>query len=485
MTATATASVPPPGMPPGGADPSPVGASAATVVPRRRAGLRARATVAAALAALLVSVALSALTYALVRNYLVDQRESVALRQTYANAKVVRDALREPGTDVAGLLASVRAEPGGIVYLNWRERWFFPQAGRAPQEVLPADVLAAVDGTFTGRQRFRFGDRPYLAVAVSMPQVDAAYVEVFPLDPLGRTLDVLRNSLVVAALVTTVGGGLLGIWSSATVLRPLTRMSRAASSLASGRIDTRLPDETDPDLDRLVEAFNAMADAVQARIEREARFAADVSHELRTPLAAIAASLEVIERRRDELPDRSRQALDLLSVKIHRLERTVQDLLEITRIDAGGDVAEPEPVVLVDVVRRIAESLGVSAMPIEAVGRAAEPLVVDKRRVERIVANLVENAVVHGGGPVRAVVDVSGSFARLELHDAGPGIPPAERGRVFERFARGAASSRRPGSGLGLAIVAEHADRLGGTVRVDDRPGGGSIFVVSFPVVLP
>jgi two-component system, OmpR family, sensor histidine kinase MtrB len=452
---------------------------------RRRPGLRTRATVAAGLAALLVSVALSMLTYALVRNYVLEQRDSVALRQTYANAKVVRDALDEPATNVSQLLASIRAEPGGVVYLNRRSGWFQPRAGLSPEEVLPVAVLDAVANRTTGRQRFSRDGVPFLAVAVSMPQVDAAYVEVFPLEPLVRTLDILRNSLVVAAFVTTIGGGLLGVWSSARVLRPLSRVSRAASSLASGGLDVRLTDETDPDLDRLVVAFNAMADAVQARIEREARFAADVSHELRTPLAAIAASLEVIERRRDDLPDRARQALDLLSVKVHRLERTVQDLLEITRMDAGGDVADPEPVILTDVVRRIAESLGTTTMVVRSSGQADRKLLVDKRRVERIVANLLENAQVHADGPVCAVIDVTGGRARLEVHDAGPGVPMAERGRVFERFARGSAGNRRPGSGLGLAIVAEHAHRLGGSVRIDDRPGGGSIFVVTFPVETP
>jgi signal transduction histidine kinase len=266
------------------------------------------------------------------------------------------------------------------------------------------------------------------------------------------------------------------------LLRPLDRITGVAGEIAAGSLDTRVALEGDPDLDRLAESFNEMADAVQARIEREARFASDVSHELRSPITALAAAAEVIHGRRGELPDRTQQALDVVVGQVRRFDAMVIDLLELSRIDAGTADLHTEEVDLVGLCRRVAARNGFADLPIEVCDGAPTTAVVDKLRFERILANLLENADHHGGGPLRiAIQPTEGPSVLVAVEDAGPGVARSERARIFERFARGSAARHRVGTGLGLALVAEHAAAQGGEAWVEDRNGGGARFVVRVP----
>ena len=210
-----------------------------------------------------------------------------------------------------------------------------------------------------------------------------------------------------------------GWWTSRRLLRPLDRITGVAGEIAAGSLDTRVALEGDPDLDRLAESFNEMADTVQARIEREARFASDVSHELRSPITALAAAAEVINGRRGELPDRTQQALDVVVGQVRRFDAMVIDLLELSRIDAGATDLHTEEVDVVALCRRIAARNGFPDLPIDVDSRAPTTVVLDRLRFERIVANLLENAEHHGGGPVRISIEP----------DDGPVRPDRGRGR--------------------------------------------------------
>ena len=184
-----------------------------------------------------------------------------------------------------------------------------------------------------------------------------------------------------------------------------------------------------------------------------------------------------------DLPARSQQALDVVTSQVRRFDQMVLDLLEISRLDAGVTEFNPEPVLLGDMARRIAARYGFEKVPVWVDnGWAERPVAVDKRRLERILANLLGNADQHGGGPTGIAVDNGANgFVNLVVEDAGPGVIQSERTRIFERFARGTAARHRVGTGLGLALVVEHAAVHGGTAWVEDRTGGGSRFVVSFP----
>jgi signal transduction histidine kinase len=261
----------------------------------------------------------------------------------------------------------------------------------------------------------------------------------------------------------------------------------AASAIANGRFDTRLASNGKSDLAALAAAFNQMVDAVQDRVEREARFASDVAHELRSPLTTLANSASVLESRRDELPERSQQALDLLTGEIHRFQRMVFDLLEISRLDAGVSNLTLSVVNTSELVRNALASAGASEVPLDIdVASAESYLNVDKRRFERIMTNLLANAERHGGGASRVEVRSDDAEVHIAVEDQGPGVSADDRQHIFDRFARGAATAgtrgRGSGTGLGLALVNEHVKLHDGTVSVESSKSGGARFVVSLPL---
>lgn len=450
-----------------------------------RLGLRARVTFAFALGALTLSAVLSFLTYGLTRNYLVQQREESAVSQAYLNGRVVRDALRSPEPDVAKLLTSLENPAGTGSVLRFRDRWFVNSLA-VGSDALPPGLRGEVQAGRPAVQRFSLAGEPWVAVGVPLPRVGAAYFEAFTLAEAKRTLEILGFSLAGAALATTLAGAAMGRWASGRVLRPLGGVSEAAAAIAGGRLDTRLAIADDKDLAPFAESFNRMVDALSTRIERDTRFASDVSHELRSPLTTLATSLEVLWRRRDDLPPRAQTALDLMAGEVVRFQRLVEDLLEISRCDAGVAELHLEEVHVGDLVRNALDAVGDDiAVDVEPHLLVASVLA-DKRRVERVVANLVDNARAYGKGVTRVAVEQEGPAIRLVVEDSGPGVKPDEREKVFERFFRGTASGRRSGegSGLGLALVAEHVRLHGGRVWVEGRRHGpGARFVVEIPAV--
>ena len=221
----------------------------------------------------------------------------------------------------------------------------------------------------SGRAAVRPRRRHYVGVGIHIAEVDADYYEAFQLGPTERTLRTILLALVIGSAITVLLATGVGWWTSRRLLQPLGRITDAAGEIAAGDLDTRVAPEGDPDLDRLADSFNDMADAVQTRIEREARFASDVSHELRSPITALAAAAEVINGRRGELPDRTQQALDVVVGQVRRFDAMVIDLLELSRIDAGATDIHIEEVDIVALCRRIAARNGFADLPIDV----AEP----------------------------------------------------------------------------------------------------------------
>ncbi len=281
-------------------------------------------------------------------------------------------------------------------------------------------------------------------------------------------------------MVTTLVGGTLGYWLSRRTLRPLANVGLAAEAIAGGRLDTRLEGTEDPDLNVLVTSFNHMAQALEERIDRDGRFASDVSHELRSPLMTLAASVSVLASRREEMPDdASRSALDLMDADVARFQQLVDDLLEISRFDAGVARLSLDEVSLPELVRQaVAQRRDVPDDLVSTSTPAWTTSCVraDKRRLVRMLDNLLGNAEAYGGGATRVGVEADGDPVRLAVEDDGPGVPVEDRGRIFDRFSRGGGAGRRSASGdgvgLGLSLVAEHARLHGGRAWVEDRPDG-------------
>jgi signal transduction histidine kinase len=432
------------------------------------------------LLALVTTVTLSVVAYTFARSSLIDERKTEAQQQAISNARDVRRLL-EPGTPDFGEVFEEEIPPSREDGFNFAilDDGTVVASNVAAPDAVPNELKAAVEDGVAGMQRFTFEGELYLGVAIPLDEVGAQYFEGFPLDDTERSLGVLLLVLAIGSAVITSLAGAVGIWTSRRLLRPLERLSTAAGQIAAGDFDTRVAPERDPDLAPIVDSFNAMADAVQARVEREARFASDVSHELRSPITALAAATEVLEARRDEMPARARQAVDVIVSQIRRFDGMVLDLLELSRIDAGAADLHLESLDVAELCRRVAAHSGFGAVPIEFDPHAATAVRIDRVRFERVLGNLLSNAQQHAGGPTRIAVEATDpGFVLVVVEDAGPGVNDDEKQRIFERFTRGSASRHRVGTGLGLALVAEHTAALGGSAWVEDRPGGGSRFVV-------
>jgi signal transduction histidine kinase len=456
---------------------------------KRRLGLRARVTTAFALGALALSSVLAGIGYLAVRNSIVNQQLASMRHQALANAVLLRGELRVPTAYIPALITTLDSGPDTDSLIYSSEHWDPSSATLSPRQLplaLRTHVLAGtaawqVVGS-SGVSELIVGV-PIHAQTASRTE-NAAYFEIFDLSDLTRTLHALLAALALAALITTVAGAVLGRWASARTLRPLRETTQAALAIAGGRLGTRLESADFADLAPFASAFNQMVDQLQERIEREARFTSDVNHELRSPLTTLANSLSVLEARRDELPPRALQALDLLGAEVRRFRRLVDELLEISRIDAKPDDISRDEVTIGSLVEHTVQATGTNVPTQFGPGVASQHILVDKRRFERIFANLFENAQRYAGGVTLLAIEDHGDTVRFLVEDAGPGIAPEERDRIFERFSRGSTGRRRglgDGTGLGLAIVAQHVNQHGGRVWVEERLGGGSRFVVELP----
>src|SRR3989442_469890 len=225
-----------------------------------------------------------------------------------------------------------------------------------------------------------------------------------------------------------------------------------------------------------------IGDLSEAR-DRERRFTSDVAHELRTPLAALVSEASLLREQLERIPADARRPAELLVADVGRLRRLVEDLMEISRFDAGKEVVRTEPVDVSSLVAAVLRARGWEAR----VELRAEPLPLetDRRRLERIVSNLVGNALEHGGGRAAVTVGRDAVGAFVEVADRGHGIAPEHLSHLFDRFYKADPSRSSPGSGLGLGIARENARLLGGDLRVWSEVGVGSRFTLVLPVTDP
>ncbi|HSB84841.1 MAG TPA: HAMP domain-containing sensor histidine kinase [Ilumatobacteraceae bacterium] len=458
-----------------------------------RLGLRTRIMSMFIIGALLLSTVLAAVAYSFTRASLLNQRERTSTEQAYVHAAVAQREILT-GTTSANAI-SLRLQQVGVsqAAINMDGAWASPSA-KVTSDAIPAEIQRRVMvDRVPAKMITRFDNVPTLVIGIPLESADAAYFEFADLADANTTLRNVGLSLLFGGVITTLAGAVAGMLAAKRAIRPLGDAAQAAKAIAGGRLDTRLEDTDDPDLQLLSTAFNDMAEALQNRVERDARFASDVSHELRSPLMTLAASVEVLQARRDEMPERAQAALDLLVADVARFQGLVADLLEISRFDAGAIRLHLEDLLVAEFVR---QAVAVSSMPQSklAVSERAENLVMrgDRRRLARVVANLIDNARLHGGGAPEIIVseaegeDEPLAHVWIAVEDHGPGVAAEERTLVFERFARGGVAGRRSasdGAGLGLALVEEHVRMHGGRVWVEDRLDGepGARFVLELP----
>jgi two-component system, OmpR family, sensor histidine kinase MtrB len=449
--------------------------------------LRARATAAFAAVVLVLTGVLVAVVWISVSSYLLLQRERVALAQTEANARQVVRSLAGDVLSPADALSQLPRETGSTSLLRTGDDRWTTSSLLIGRDDLPVELRRRVRDGAAAQQRIEVDGTTMLAIGMPLPADEQAYFEIYSLEELDGTYRVLGIVLAAAALTVVPLSVLVGWRVTRPALKPLDDLAGAAAAIADGDLHTRIDPGDDPSLAPLAASFNRTAEALEQRLRSDARFAADVSHELRSPLTTMLNAAALVDAYRDRLPDDGREGLDLLQTEVRNFERLVSDLLEISRADAGSTDAALETVRLTDLVRATLDRRNRARgaeVPLTVADGARDLLVrADKRRLERVLANLMDNADAHGEGLTAVTVARQGDRATVAVDDAGPGVPAAERERIFERFARGSRSGRASsgGSGLGLSLVVRHLALMDGGVHVTDAPAGGARFVVDLP----
>jgi two-component system, OmpR family, sensor histidine kinase MtrB len=439
--------------------------------------LRRRLTIALALAVGMSAAALAAGSYFVVRHNLLADSVNSSAQQARRNLRAAPTYLK---AGPAALLNASRA--GGFDTVGVQRGLQFSSRFDLALDQVPSGLRRLVRQGKLAYQRRTVAGQYYLIVGGPVGKRTELYY-FFSEQSLRHELVVLRNILLIGGGILVLLAAFAGAVLARRTLRPVAQASEAAHSLAEGLLETRLPVEGQDEFGTWAQSFNEMAEALEEKIAalsaaqaRERRFTADVAHELRTPLAALVGEASLLTEHLDQMPPESRRPAELLISDVGRLRSLVEDLMEISRLDAGAEAVHNEPVDLATLTGAIVRARGWDGrVRLDADETAIET---DPRRVERILSNLIGNALEHGGDRADVRVGRENGRAFVEIADHGPGIPPEHLPHLFERFYKADPSRTGRGSGLGLAIAQENARLLGGAIEVWSEPGMGSRFTL-------
>jgi two-component system sensor histidine kinase MtrB len=459
------------------------------IVPRGR--MRRRLTIAFMLAAGISAAALAAGSYLLVRDSRLEDSLDRSLEQaraTFVLAATILGGSSDPAA--ADELVAALERRAGFEAVVISEGEAISTSLSLTGAQVPQDLQAVVEDGGLAYRRAEIGGEHQLVVGGKPFRSGTEVYLFFSEEQIYADLRELAIVLFAGTGVLVVLAGIGGALLARRTLHPVAQASQAAHSLAEGLLDTRLPVERHDEFGAWAASFNEMADALEQKIEalseaqaRERRFTSDVAHELRTPVTALMNEATLLREHLDAMPPKARRPAELLVEDVARLRRLVEDLLEISRFDAGKERVQSEEVDLGALTASLVAGRGWA----DRVSLDAAPvtLTTDRRRVERVVSNLVENALAHGSpeAVVKVGEDAEGAF--VEVSDLGPGIAAEDLPHVFERFYKADPARAGGGSGLGLAIALENARLLGGEISVWSRPGAGARFTLRLPVTRP
>ena len=379
-----------------------------------------------------------------------------------------------------------------------------------PERSVPADLRRKLDakaGTFrqyTEIKRIGSDDGvPALIIGKRLNDVNSNQYQLYYLFPFSQeaeSLKLVTGTLATAGVFVVILLGAIAWLVVRQVVTPVRMAAGISERLAAGILQERMKVTGEDDIARLGESFNKMAQNLQSKIQQleelsrmQRRFVSDVSHELRTPLTTVRMAADVIHEGREDFDPATARSAELLRGQLDRFESLLAELLEISRFDAGAAALEAEPIDLRDVVHRVIEGAEplAEAKGTRIVVRGGEQPVIaeaDARRVERVLRNLVVNAVEHGEGrdvvvKLASAGGRSGGAVAVAVRDYGVGLKPGEASRVFNRFWRADPARARTtgGTGLGLSIAVEDARLHGGWLQAWGEPGGGSQFRLTLP----
>jgi signal transduction histidine kinase len=454
-------------------------------------GVRGRLTATIVALVVLTATVLGVAAYAFVDTRLHDQTLGEAADQARFDLSVlIPGRLDDPPTP-AGMAKLgddfQRRGLGTIIVDSAGQPFGTPSSLTAAYGAIPASVRDLVDHGQIAYAWQSIGGSPSLVVGGRVAGTGPAVYFVRDTRAIDDTLLQLRIALIAGAVVLALVATVAAQRVARGVLAPVDDAAHAARRIAEGDLSARVPVTSTDEFGLWAEQFNEMADTLEDTIVRleaaqtqNRRFVADVSHELRTPVAALVAEASILRDHLDALPAASRRAGELVIQDVGRLRDLVEDLMELSRFDAAGEEIRTGPVDL----RRLIRDVAAARHPDAVLELPDDRIVIetDPRRLERILANLLDNAREHAPGAVVVVRLVAHTDAvSVSVADRGPGVPPDRLDRIFDRFFM-ADPSRRGGSGLGLAIAAENAALLGGRLRARNREGGGLAIELALPV---
>ena len=455
---------------------------------RRPLGLRPRLVTTFAAVAALASVAVAVISFVLVRDVTLRRAVDTAVRESQVHLSDAAATLPADAShgQVRRFVTGLRSRgPLDVVAVHGGES--VTTSISLTDAAIPDGLREPVAQGRVAAVRADIAGRPAVVVGGAVQPGGPAFYFFFPLTEIAADLTLLARVLAGTSGVLVALSAGVGAVAASGLLRPIRRMRTAVREVAAGALDTRLPEEGGDELVELARAFNRMTAALRRTVgdlrELEAgqrRFVSDVSHELRTPLTALTTAADVLDANTDGLSDAGRRAAGLIIVETRRLGALVEDLMEISRMDAGAAEVTLEAV---DVAANVQGALRVRGwqdrVTLRTDGRA--DTLIDARRLDAIVGNLVGNALDHGSPPVVVAVDTDRERVQVTVSDAGPGIAPQHIGRVFDRFYKADRARSRGGTGLGLAIARENARLHGGDITVASRAGQGTTFTLWLP----
>jgi heavy metal sensor kinase len=385
-------------------------------------------------------------------------------------AEDARNTVAAPGRSVA-----ILDERGGVLAAHWGGLELPDPLARSFEN--PAVWTARTGaGAWRVHARLQSFDATRLVLLVASPLADV-----------GREQREVWEAILVGIPIVLLLAGGGGLWLASVGLRPITDMARRAARIPpTGMEDLGQPDRTD-ELGQLATAFNGLVARLRAALQTQRQFMADASHELRTPVSVVRAASDVMlsRQRRDEAE--YREALAIIGGQARRLGGLVEDMLVLARADAGGYPLRPVDLYLDELVADCRRAVDVLAtergVTIQSAPAAEISFRGDEDLLRRLVLNILQNAVQHTpqGGSVAVQVCQDSDAVRIRVSDDGPGIPPADQGRIFDRFVQLDAARRGLGTGLGLPIARWIAEAHCGTLVLEKSDADGSTFCVSLP----
>ncbi|MFF0773144.1 ATP-binding protein [Nonomuraea wenchangensis] len=481
------------------------------MAPRPSLGLRARLLFAFALLCVVTAAAVAGGSYVQARNDILRRTQDAAVQTLTGRMQALYPlpTATPDREELAGIAAAAQFDFSVALYGGRYAPISPPQPPPPGRDgpglearvqalsVISPEMRQAVAGGSTAWQRVVWQDSPWLIVGMPLLVTEpgrpaqTSGIEVY----VARSLLAEQRSIDELATRAWLTGGaalafavVLASLATRGVLGPVRELGRAARLLGEGELRTRIEVRGSDELADVARTFNNTAAELERHVEQlramEAdarRFVADVSHELRTPLAALAAVADVLDEEAAQLPEPAARAARLVSQETHNLTALVNDLIEVSRFDAGVAALALNDI---DVAELVHATLRARGWPerVDAELPSGVTARLDPRRVDVILANLVGNALRHGEPPVSVRLSADPEWIELEVRDHGPGLDDAVLPHVFDRFYKaGAARTRSEGNGLGLAIARENARLHQGDITVTNAEDGGAVFILRLP----